>query len=106
LAPNVPNEKQRTARLASDVPYGVTQRRPHLCHDDAGAMMDVGGRESQEAKASIDQQVLPAVVLDQTLPVIAAVKLENEAGRPVIEVGPTHEPFLRVTKVDLNLWVR
>ena len=92
--------------MASDVPYGVTQRRPDLCHDDAGAMMDVGSSESQEAKAGIDQQILPAVVLDQTLPVIAAVKLENEAGRSVIEVGPTHEALLRVSNVDLHLWVR
>ena len=92
--------------LASDVPNWVTQRRPDLCHDDPCAMVDVGGSESQKSKAGIDQKVLPAVVLDQTLPVIAAVKLENKAGRRVIEVGPTHEPFLRATKVDLNLWVR
>jgi hypothetical protein len=106
LAANVPNAKQREARLASDVPNWVTQRRPDLCHDDAGAMVDVGASESQEAKACIDQQVLPAVVLNEALPVIAPVIFQNEAGRPVIEVGPSHEPFPRVSKVDLHLWVR
>jgi len=105
MAPNVPNAKQRTARLASDVPYRVTQRRPDLCDDDAGAVMDVGGGESQEAKAGIDQQVLPAVVVNETLAVIAPVIFQNESRRRVIEVGPTQEPFLRVPKVDLHLWV-
>ena len=55
-----------------------SQSRTHLCHDDVRLTMDIRGCETQEAKAGIDQQVLPAVVFHQTLPVIAAVIFQNE----------------------------
>jgi hypothetical protein len=99
-------KKQRAARLASGVPYRVTQGRPDLCHDDGGTMMDVGGSKSQEAKAGIDQQVLPAVVLNETLTVIAPVIFENKAGGRVIEVCPTDELLTAVAEVGLDLRVR
>jgi len=40
------------------------QGRADLRHDDVWLTMDVRGRETQEAKAGIDDQVLPAVVLN------------------------------------------
>src|SRR5258708_22887898 len=47
------------------------QGRADLRHDDVWLTMDVRGRETQEAKAGIDDQVLPAVVLNYAPAVVA-----------------------------------
>jgi hypothetical protein len=53
------------------------QGRADLCYDDVWLTMDVRGRETQEAKAGIrrkpalNEQVLPAVVLNEAIAVIA-----------------------------------
>src|SRR5260370_18878393 len=60
------------------------QGRADLCDDDVWLTMDVRGRETQEAKARVDEQVLPAVVFHEALPVIAPVIFENESRRRVI----------------------
>jgi len=85
---------------------GRTQRGPHLCHKNIGTTMNVRGCESQEPESSIDQQVLSSIVLDQALPMIAPVVLENEPRRGVVEVGPTDEPVLAVMKIGLDLRAR
>jgi len=41
--------------------------------------MDIRGCETQEAKAGVDEQVLPAVVLNEALAVIAPVIFQNES---------------------------
>jgi hypothetical protein len=77
-----------------------------LRHDDVGLTMDVCGCETQEAKAGVDEQVLPAVVFNEALPVIAPVIFQNESRRRVIEVCPTDELLTTVTEVclDLRVW--
>jgi len=67
--------------------------------------MDVRGRETQEAKAGVDQQVLPAVVFNEALAVIAPVIFENESRRRVIEVCPTDELLAAVAEVSLDVRV-
>jgi hypothetical protein len=67
--------------------------------------MDVRGCETQEAKSRVDQQVLPAVVLNEALAVIAPVIFQNESRRRVIEVCPTDELLLAVAEVGLDLRV-
>jgi hypothetical protein len=76
-----------------------------LRYDDVGLTMDVGGGETQEAKAGVDEQVLPAVVLNEALAVIAPVIFDNESRRRVIEVCPTDELLTSITEVGLDLWV-
>jgi hypothetical protein len=87
----------------------VIGRRGHgrtdLGHDDVWLAVDVRGRESQEAKARVDEQVLPAVVLNQALAVIAPVIFQNESRRRVIEVCPTDELLTAVAEVGLHLRV-
>jgi hypothetical protein len=67
--------------------------------------MDVRGSESQQAKAGVDEQVLPAVVLNEALAVIAPVIFQNESRRRVIEVCPTDELLAAVVEVGLDLRV-
>jgi hypothetical protein len=67
--------------------------------------MDVRGREPQEAKAGVDEQVLPAVVFNEALAVIAPVIFENESRRWVIEVCPADELLAAVAEVSLDVWV-
>ncbi len=81
------------------------QGRADLCHDDVWLTMDVRGSESQQAKAGVDEQVLPAVVLNETLAVIAPVILQNESRRRVIEVCSTDELQAAVVEVGLDLRV-
>jgi hypothetical protein len=68
--------------------------------------MDVRGCESQQAKPSVDEQVLPAVVLDKAFTVIATVVFQNEPRRRVVEVCPADEMLTAVVKVglDLRMW--
>ena len=83
-----------------------SQSRTDLCHDDVWLAMDVRGCETQEPKASIDEQVLPAVVLNEAFAVIASVIFQNESRRRVIEVCPADELLTAVAEVDLYLRVR
>jgi len=53
--------------------------------------MQVSGREAQQAKAGIHQQVLAAIVLDQTLAMVDAVVLDHESRLRVVEVCTTDE---------------
>ncbi len=41
------------------------------------AVVDVRRSEAEEPKAGIDEQILAAIILDQSLPMVAAVILEN-----------------------------
>jgi len=77
-----------------------------LCRYDFRAIVDVRGREAQEPESSVDEQILATVILDQSLPMIAAVVLENQLRRGIVEVGPTDEPCPAVTEVCLDLWSR
>jgi hypothetical protein len=81
------------------------QGRADLCYDDVWLTMDVRGRETQEAKAGVDEQVLPAVVFNEALAVIAPVIFESESRRRVIEVCPTDELLAAVAEVSLNVRV-
>ncbi|HEV2028612.1 MAG TPA: hypothetical protein VGS16_08795 [Candidatus Dormibacteraeota bacterium] len=65
--------------------------------------MEVGRSETKKPKSSVDQQVLAAIVLNQTVAVIAAVVFENEAPGGVVEIGPTDEPAIAITEIDLDL---
>jgi len=67
-------------------------------------MVNVRSRETQEAESGIDQHVLPAVVLDEALTVVASVILENEPRPGVVQVRPTDEPLLTVTEISLDIW--
>jgi hypothetical protein len=73
--------------------------------------MHVRGRKTQAAKAGIrrkpalNEQVLPAVVLNEALAVVAPVIFQNESRRRVIEVCPTDELLAAVAEVGLDLRV-
>src|SRR5258708_8662003 len=78
------------------------QGRADLCDDNVWQTMDVRGGETQEAKAGIDDQVLPAVVLNEALAGIAPLIFDNEARR-VIERCPTHQLLAPLPQVPLHL---
>jgi len=65
--------------------------------------VDVRGCETQQAVACVDEQVLPAVVLNEALAVIAPVIFQNESRRRVIKVCPTDELLAAVAEVSLDL---
>ena len=50
-------------------------------------MIDVAGREPQDAEAGVDEGVLAPVVLHQAIAVVAPVEFDHETGVGVIEVG-------------------
>jgi len=52
-------------------------RLPHLCNDHARTVVDVGSCKPQEPKTGVDEQVLAAVVLDETIAVVATVVLDD-----------------------------
>jgi hypothetical protein len=68
--------------------------------------VDVRSRETQQPESSVDKQVLPAIVFDQSVPVVAAVVLEDESRRGVVEVRPPDEAILAVIEIRLDLWPR
>lgn len=75
----------------------------YLRLDDLWPLMDVGGGEPEECEAGVEEEVLPAVVLDETIAVVGAVVLDDQLGVGVVEVGPTDEPASGVMKSGLNL---
>jgi hypothetical protein len=83
-----------------------SQGRTDLRDDDFRLTIDVGGCETQETKAGVDEEVLPAVVFNEALAVIAPVIFQDESRRRVIEVCPGHELLTTVAKVGLDLRVR
>jgi len=68
--------------------------------------VDVRSRETQEAEPSVEEQVLPAIVFDQSFAVVSAVVLEDEPGRGVVKVRPPDEAILAVVEIRLDLWAR
>jgi hypothetical protein len=65
--------------------------------------VDICGRESQKLEPGIDKPVLPSIVLHQALTVVAAIKLEDESRRGIVEISSTQEVLVPVVKVRLNL---
>jgi hypothetical protein len=82
------------------------QGRTDLCHNHVWLTMDVRGCETQEAKARVNEQVLPAVVLNEALAVIPPVIFQNESRRRVIQVRPADKLLVAVVEVglDLRMW--
>lgn len=68
--------------------------------------MDISRSESQQPIPGVDEQVLPAIVLGQALPVIATVVLEDEARRGVVKVSSTDKPTGAVVQIGLHLGMR
>ena len=68
--------------------------------------MDVRNREPQEPEPCVDEQVLPAVVLDQAVPVVSTVVLDDESRPGIVEIGSADKSLLTVTKIGLHLWTR
>jgi hypothetical protein len=54
-----------------------SERAANLRFDDLWAIVNVARGKTQESESRVDQQVLPAVVFDQAVPVIPAVVLDN-----------------------------
>jgi len=60
--------------------------------------MHVGRGETQNPEACVDQQVLTAVVLDESFAVVGAVVLDDQPGGLVVQVGPADESTLGIAK--------
>jgi hypothetical protein len=68
--------------------------------------VDVGRRETQEPEPGVDEQVLPAIILNEAVPMIAPVELENETLGGVVEIGPANESAIAVMEIDLDVGTR
>jgi hypothetical protein len=66
--------------------------------------VDVRGREPKESESSIDQQVLAAIVFDQSVSMVPSVVLDDEARRGVVKVRPADESIPVVAEIDLDFW--
>jgi hypothetical protein len=62
----------------------------------------VASCESEKAEASVNQPILAAVVVDQTVPVRAAVIFETELLGRVVKVGATEKAAVFVVERDLG----
>jgi hypothetical protein len=75
----------------------------YLCHKNVRATVDVCGGKAQKPESRIDEQILTTVVLDKSVAMVAAVVLENQPRRGVVEVDPTNEPTVAIAKIRLDL---
>jgi len=80
----------------------VAKCTAHLGGDDIRAIANVRGGESQQPESRIDHQVLPPVVLDQPVAMVAAVVFDDEAGCRVVEVSLRDESTAAVVEICLN----
>jgi hypothetical protein len=69
-----------------------------------GVCVDIRSCETQDPIA--DEQILAAIVLDQALPMVATVELDNKPRFGVVEVGPACELARAIPEDGLNLWLR
>jgi hypothetical protein len=69
-------------------------------------LVDVRGGESQDLKSRGDQQVLTAVVFDQSIPMISTVIFDDEPRDRVVQVSPANETTIGVVEILLHLWMR
>lgn len=74
--------------------------------DHLRSLVEVCGRETQQPEAGVQQQVLTAVVLDQSIAMIGAVVLDDEPGLPVVQIGPADKPRIGIAELDLNFGAR
>jgi hypothetical protein len=64
---------------------------------------DIGGRESEQAVAAVQQSILPAIVRDQTVAMASPVVLQGEFVLRVVQIGMPEEPTVLIEKRDLGL---
>jgi hypothetical protein len=69
-----------------------------------GVFVDIRSCETQDPIA--DEQILAAIVLDQALPMVTTVELDNKPRFGVVEVGPACEMAPAIPEVGLDLWLR
>jgi hypothetical protein len=72
-------------------------------HHSVASLANVSSGKTKHLVSRSQDQILPAVVLDETVSVIEAVVFDHEARRGVIQIRSTNEPTLRVGQVDLDL---
>jgi hypothetical protein len=64
----------------------------------------IRGGEPKDSVAGTDEEILPAIVADEPIPVVTTIELDDEMGRRVVEVGPAEE-LTRVV-VEIRLYFR
>src|SRR5690348_10707961 len=84
-------------------PSLLTIRRTYQRDYRFRAAIHVGAREAQHAVTRLDQRVLPPVVTDQPVAMIASVELDHEMRGGVVEIGATDEIAFAVVEVGLHL---
>jgi len=77
-----------------------------LRHHDIRAAVDVCPCETKQTIASVQEQVLPPVVLNQPVAMVAAVVLENQPRTRVVKVRPADESSRVVIEIYLYVWSR
>ena len=76
---------------------------PDLGDDRIGCLHDVGSGESEEPESGIQDEVLPAIVVDETFPVGGSVVLDRQPAGAIKEIHAANESSLVVAEIDLNL---
>lgn len=107
MAPNVRLVAAGCARLAPRVSSdGWCEPFADLGNDVLWPPCDVGGRVPQDAIAGVHQEVLAPIVLDKSLTMVAAVKLDHQPRGPEQKVGPCQKATGSVTHFSLDLGTR
>jgi len=65
-------------------------------------LIEVGRREPQDLEACVHQEVLASVVVDETVPVVGAVVLDDQLRVGVVEVGSGYLSAAGVAKFRLD----
>jgi len=85
---------------------GTNQDGSDPGRNDVRLVLDVGSSETQHAETGIEEQVLTAIVFDESIPMVISVVLNDEPRPGVVKVGSAQEATVGVMKVALDLWVR
>lgn len=99
------NGVYRKSSIGSFYAKGVTRNEgaPDERYDDRRPLTEIGRCKTQDAEPGVDEEVLPAIVLDQPFAMAPSVELDDEPGRRIVEIGSPDETAIRITQIDLDL---
>jgi hypothetical protein len=78
----------------------------YLHYNRVGCSVHIRCSETEQTKGCANQAVLPAVVVDHTIPMVAAVIFDGQPLEPIEQVRTTQEVASIVMDGNLNLRLR
>jgi hypothetical protein len=59
----------------------------HPQHDHVRRRIDIGSREAQQSEARLDETILPAVIVDEPIAMVPAIKLDCQPLDAIEHIG-------------------